>query len=160
MAVILNRDYCRNGHERQVVGATKSGNCRPCNQVYMRLYKQTAAYKKYISSYNKKFRSSEWYKNYQKSAVVKDIQKRYRQENPELYRMLHSVCKAKRKFRIAKFGQEGIRRFYKNTPKGMVVDHIIPLQGRLVSGLHVVWNLQYLTPEENMRKGNKYYDKQ
>ncbi len=156
MAVVVNRDYCRYGHDWQVVGITKSSNCKACNQIYMRLYKQTPDYKCYISSYNKEFRRSEWYKNYQKSAAVKDIQKRYRQENPELYRMLHSVCKTKRKLRIAKFGQEGIRQFYKNCPSSMVVDHIIPLQGKKVSGLHVIWNLQYLTPTQNMSKGNKY----
>ena len=38
----------------------------------------------------------------------------------------------------------------------MVVDHIIPLQGRLVSGLHVRENLQLLTNEQNCSKGNKF----
>lgn len=36
------------------------------------------------------------------------------------------------------------------------VDHIIPLQGKTVSGLHVMANLQVIPGVDNIRKKNKY----
>lgn len=49
-----------------------------------------------------------------------------------------------------------IKEFYAKCPEGCAVDHIIPLQGDNVSGLHVLNNLQYLTKSENSSKRNKY----
>ena len=55
--------------------------------------------------------------------------------------------------------QAAIAAIYREAARlGMHVDHVIPLQGKRVSGLHVHTNLQLLTPAENMKKGNRYAD--
>lgn len=38
------------------------------------------------------------------------------------------------------------------------VDHIVPLQGDNVSGLHVPWNLRVIRGSENLKKHNKYIE--
>jgi hypothetical protein len=81
----------------------------------------------------------------------------YRRENPEKMRVYSMNAQAKRLKRIPAWSEtEEIKEFYSNCPQGYEVDHIIPLQGKKVSGLHVLGNLQYLTIEENRSKSNRY----
>ena len=51
---------------------------------------------------------------------------------------------------------EAIKTIYANCPEGYHVDHVIPLQGKNVSGFHIESNLQYLSASENSKKFNKY----
>lgn len=81
----------------------------------------------------------------------------YRQENKALYTFHSNIRRCALINRTPIWSElDKIRLFYENRPEGMVVDHVIPLQGKTVSGLHVIGNLQYLTVAQNRHKKNKY----
>ncbi len=71
--------------------------------------------------------------------------KRVRQATPQW--VDKSACNEIYKEAIRKQEQEGIT---------YEVDHIVPIRGKDVSGLHVPWNLQVLPAVLNARKSNKH----
>ena len=74
------------------------------------------------------------------------------------HRKLVAKYKAAKLNRIPTWANwDKIQNIYLNCPENYHVDHIFPLQGKLVSGLHVDSNLQYLTEEENLKKSNIYW---
>lgn len=62
-----------------------------------------------------------------------------------------NMLKAKPKW----VNEVALREIYKQAKEqGLTVDHIVPLTHEKVCGLHVPWNLQLLSREENTRKYN------
>ena len=121
---------------------------------YRRTLKGKAARKRYSQKWyyerNGKEKQSKYRKEYIKRPGVKEsINARFHKRRAQKLKAIPKWCNL-----------EKIKEIYKNCPKGHHVDHIIPLQGENVSGLHVENNLQYLTARENVIKGNKLlYDR-
>lgn len=68
---------------------------------------------------------------------------------------LNSERRSKQHTPLSKLYRKEIADIYKNRPEGHHVDHIHPLIGENFCGLHVPWNLQYLSAEDNIKKSNK-----
>ena len=85
---------------------------------------------------------------------------RWKEENIDLVRAQVSARRKRVQRATPKLSPEDraqIKAIYVEARKtGMQVDHIIPLRGKLVSGLHCPANLQLLSPEENMKKSNSF----
>lgn len=92
---------------------------------------------------------------------------KYRDKNPAYFLAKNAKDKAMKLQRTPKWlnnlHYEQIKMFYaaavslsKEIGIKFDVDHIIPLKGANVSGLHVPWNLQVMTSSENRRKKNKF----
>lgn len=83
--------------------------------------------------------------------------KEYKKKNPGVVNASSAKRRAAKLNKTPKWAKiDEIKEFYKNCPEGYHVDHIIPLLGKLVSGLHVLENLQYLPAKENLKKSNSF----
>lgn len=77
--------------------------------------------------------------------------------NTEYQREYQKRRKALKLSRVPKWADlEKIKEIYNSCPEGYHVDHIVPLQGEFVSGLHVEYNLQHLLAKDNLIKSNKF----
>jgi hypothetical protein len=151
----------------------RGNDCKSCVASYMKLYR--AANASHISNLKKKWKA----KN--KDRVTNNA-KIYALEKPELKRaaratwrhknshIINALTKARRAAQmnrtpswvdteelwLIKQAYELALLRKKVTGFDWHVDHIVPLQGKNVSGLHTIGNLQVISALENTRKGNKY----
>jgi len=86
---------------------------------------------------------------------IEAYKKQWAKDHPESTKISSLKAKTNRGLRVVPWGRDGLKEFYLNMPDYMSEDHIIPLCGDEVSGLHVRWNLQYLPLIDNIKKGNK-----
>ena len=130
--------------------------CRDCNK------KQCALYRKKnpdtVREYGKKYKKDN-------KGVVRSCHERYRKRHKDKTHAA-SILSLYKKQKLAPIWltPEDIKkmeslyieahRLSKETGVQYHVDHIIPLRGKNVSGLHVPSNLQILTAEENRKKSN------
>ena len=122
----------------------------------LRYTRDSKKIKETVRSY--RLNNKEKIKNYKKLYRLKNKHKikQYQLNNRHLLNAISAKRRAMKLKATPKFANlEKIKEIYKNCPKGYHVDHIIPLQGREVCGLHVEWNLQYLPAKENSSKSNK-----
>jgi len=124
--------------------------CKPCTNLINKEYVSRPEVKIHRANKQKEYRNSnperhrKYVNNWRKKNLHVDAEYQARRRQRKKKALLYSNQK------------KDILTFYKNCPPGHHVDHIIPLKGKNVSGLHCLENLQYLSIIENLKKYNKF----
>lgn len=156
---------CKRGHlsERYADG----GGCVECDKQRVRPEGQRKKTSKqyYESNKEKCHDSTKKWRN--KSGMAYEYVKRSRAKNPSLMQFANAKRHASKMKRTPSwlnlghwFEMESVYKYCSALRKiglDYEVDHIVPMQGQFVSGLHVPWNLQILTGKENSSKGNRVW---
>lgn len=155
----------------------KRNYCKSCNTFLRRLRYQedpTVILKANKKSYEKNKDSWSDSKNsYNRAKYLENVEAERKRRSDWKKNNKHLVCAQAAKRRSSKLNatpewltkehHEQIKLIYAHakecellTGERYHVDHIIPLQGENVSGLHVPWNLQVLPADINIKKSNSY----
>ena len=142
--------FCKQGHVAKRWTAT--GNCSECQRAHTKQWSNANPEK--VQSY---FQSKEMVEK------RKEYAKDFYRKNRDYYIAKDASRRAYKLLAKTQWGQEGVRAFYKkakelqqqNPSVKYHVDHIIPLAGDNVCGLHNQFNLQILTAQQNWKKGKK-----
>lgn len=113
-----------------------------------------------VATYKKKYREDN-------KTKVNTATKKWAEQNKDQLNFLNATRKARKKKAtpswLSKTDLELIKTEYSLAhwcSKVMAVkyhvDHVVPLQGKKVCGLHVPWNLRVIPATENLSKGNKH----
>lgn len=110
-------------------------------------------------------KKKEWQQN--NKDKVAEYNRRWKQSNRDRHNALNMKRHAAKMNRtppwLTKQHYDAMKELYnmakeltRNTGIKHEVDHIVPLQGEAVSGLHVPWNLQVLKQADNRSKFNRH----
>jgi 5-methylcytosine-specific restriction endonuclease McrA len=166
---------CKHGH---IAPRKTKGACVECLKVEWAQAAETRA--EYFREYNRKDevrdKKHDWYLENRKqviqtaatrpAAVLREYRNAWKEANKVQVRA--DTKARRRKHRdatppwLTRKQKSEIRQLYQiaitmtqTTGEQYVVDHIVPLRGEAVCGLHVPWNLRVITQEENLKKSNK-----
>lgn len=139
---------CKYGHFS--LRRVSDTNCMECEKLRLRKeYQNPPERKRRLNS------CKEW--SNKNKQYVKDYISKWQKDNPGIVKAHSAKYRAKLLERTPCWADlDKITEFYKCCPEGFHVDHVIPLQGKFVSGLHVFQNLQYLTQSDNCKKHNSF----
>jgi Na+-translocating ferredoxin:NAD+ oxidoreductase RnfC subunit len=142
----------------------KDSRCKSCKALY-RNRNALSERKYYLKNKEKILLRHKKYKQNNREKINKR-KRDYRAREKDKHSHWDSKKWAARQQRVpnwlTKKQTEDIQRFYslRNEIKMLTgdeyhVDHIVPLQGKNICGLHVPWNLQILPADINLKKSNK-----